>query len=164
MIDLTKNDIKFLLSQTKLQSKKLNLLLEEDLDLVIDSICQREITKKELNKISFPLLTKFIVFKVSKCKNYDFSEKQYIADAIINFFPIIAKKQEIKNSQKNQEEFLKYNLILFGFLENITDKELFKKIESNYRLAGKRELAQHLNDWITMIKDIKYEFFQTINK
>lgn len=165
MNELTKNDFKFLLHQTKLPPKQLNILLEEetDIDLILDSICSKKFTRKTLQTLSFTLLTKLIVFKVSKDKNYDIEEKSYIANAIINYLPLIADHQEVKTKNKS-DEFSKYYLVLFGFLENITDQDIFKKIEANFRLAGKREMAQHLKDWIALIREVKFEFFHTVKK
>ena len=165
MIILTKNDIKFLQLQTSLSIDKLNLLIEEesDLNLILDTISNRNFNIKQFKKLSFALLTKIIVFKVSKDKNYDITEKAYISDAIINFLPIIAKNKKITYFKKKTDDYSKYYIVLFGFLENITDKDVFNKIESAYRLAGQRELAQHLRDWVSLIREVKYHFFTTVN-
>lgn len=163
MVKLSDNDINFLTKQTNLNKEKLISLIEDpaDLDLILDTISKKQIDYSELKNLSFPIVTKLTVFKISKDKNFEFSEKKEVSDAIIKYFPPIIKNKRVGCLKKSSDKYSKYYLILFGYKQEINLK-IMTQIENNFRLADKREFAYHLNEWIDLIKELKKEFLNTI--
>jgi len=165
-LKLEKKDINFLCNVTKLSKERLLLLIEERADyyLLLDTIAAREYTKEEFHCLSFNLIVPFVIFKLTKDKNFDFEEKSYIIDALCTFLPVIAHTNQIviQNSKKS-EKHSKLNFVLCGFLDiDVEDHQILKDIETGFRSAGKRELANHLKDWIEVIKTMKAELWKTV--
>jgi len=152
---LHKNDILFLLKKTQISLKSLINLIEEDRDfnLVINAVALNIDLNdtNELSLLSDKLKLKLILYHRAKDKDYDISEKSYIADLLINNYNQIYKTCDI--SQKKQKKEIKQFISIINDI-NIDSNKL-NTIASNFNKLGYKNISNHLSDWIDIIRQSK---------
>jgi len=161
-IDLNDRDVNFLSKLTKLSVDKVKKLTEEkaDIDLIIDSVCNKKHTKKDMKLLSIGFYIRYLVFKHSKKYNFNLSEKTYMADAFLTQLPLILEKIDLSleklNESRSQNIIIMLGLFYY-FFEQIPDfsiKKYIYRIEAALRGANQRDLAGHITNWIDIFKDI----------
>lgn len=158
MKPIAANDLDFISRETKLTRDKTLALIEEDrdLNLILEQIANY-LTKENLPNISFETYVKLVVFKFSKNKPYDISEKSYISNAIIDNYKKAEAHQKLPliKTDTYSEKLIRYYIVLFGLF----NKEPRKGMQMDHwlRAAGQREVAAHLKDWLEILSQIRDE-------
>ena len=170
-------DLEYLSYRTGLSEEKVILLSEsqEDLDLIINELSKEEIEDGLLH-ISFELFTKLYVYKISSELDFKLKEKSYVSSTISSIYPKLEKhKIENHTIQKDwetlwepDEEIAKHYFILLSMFKDSLDKKrrsypnpniFYAKAVEGFINADKRELAEHLKVWISLIRRMKEEYW-----
>ncbi len=161
---LNHNDLNFILDKTKLELKRLLLLIEEerDFDLVLHSIASNltEQDKIVLSKLSNKLRIKIILYNLTQEKDYDIKEKSYICDILSQNYNYIYKTGYIlKDGQK---------MAIKQFIHIINDKVIhkdrIKTIAQNFIKLGRKDIGSHLSDWVNIVQKSKQFINNGVNK
>ncbi len=158
---LTKADLTFLGKYTKLSQKKIKLLTEEpqDLALILDVLTTAKITKEELLSLSFEVIIKYIVFRLSHNLNYPITEKIYVCDMISRHFPYISRSKKLKPLPKDyNKDFAEYTFVLLGLFDHRLDQK--EKFKYSHHLKYFRDCTEsgvytHLKEWFQICTQIK---------
>lgn len=154
---IPESDHFFLLKTTGLSAKNLDALIEEDFDLLIDSISSIDMSSLVTN-MSFDLYAKISVCKITKNRKYDLKEKFYVADSISNNFnKTFNNSYYLIDQEEIDESTARFYLVLLGMFES--------KVKSNklvYSIIAKEtfakndqvELADHFFDWLSILRQL----------
>lgn len=170
-------DLEYLSYRTGLSQEKIVLLSESDydLDLIINELAKEEIEEGLLH-ISFELFTKLYVYKISSELDFKINEKSYVSSTISSIYPKL-EKHKIENVTiqadweslwEPDEQIAQYYFILLSMFKGSLDrrrraypnpKMFYTKAVEGFKNADKRELADHLNIWINLIRRMKEEYW-----
>lgn len=164
---LTKHDLNFLCGQTKLSDTKLLSLLEEDEDLLLEVLSERQLTESCL-VISFPLFTKMAILNETKDnKQFGKEEKDYVTNTVTNVYPKIYKQSHyLIDKKKIGETEGQFYLVLTGLFPerlNLLEekrgapaKEYYIRVARKaFEHAHKEQIADHIFDWVFVLNNIK---------
>lgn len=158
---LTKDDVDFIAKQTNLSRRKAKILVEEDrdLNLVLNQLIEKPISKDDITALSFQIIVKYIILKFSRDYDYDIAEKSYVSEIIIKHFPTIARSNILKSIPKDSEDinFAEYCLVLLGFFNHRLKSHQFKNYRDYlyYFRAVNPEFHSHLNGWMEIFTTMK---------
>lgn len=174
MTALSEKDLRFLCDRLNLPAEKVRLLSEEerDLDLILEQIALFGLWEREPLNISDELFFKIVVFKNAKDYPFDITEKSYIAKCLAQEMPkIISKRAFIRKRGKAGENESRYYLVMLGLFdefllkkENQSKHFFLKYIDDGFRKDNKRDVANHLSDWLKIFSKIKEETLQKPSK
>ena len=153
MLKLIDTDVKFLAKKMSLSTKRAISLLEDDLDLVLDALSP-DLTVKSAQNLTPTLYHKVATFKFAKEKSFDIQEKSYVAAALSEFLPVIIRgnKASVAKKDGKTEVSARYLLILSS-MDDSCHKE--KEIDAFFRVNNRRDLANHLDDWLEILRNIR---------
>jgi hypothetical protein len=162
---LTANDLQFLASETDLTGTKLELLLEEDEDLLLEVLSQRE-NHQVLMTISFPTYVRLCILKETKDSKFTYIEKNYVAEAVAVNYPKIYKQSPyLIDKNKFGESEAQFYLVTAGifpeYLEKLERKgapspEYYvKAAKIGFQRADKRDIADHIFEWVESLNRMR---------
>lgn len=158
------NDLQFLSEVTALPAPKLLSLVEEDFDLIVDTISVNELKHAP---ISLELFTKLTIFRETKETSFDLEEKAYVADCISAHYPSMFHESHYTiDRQEIGEKDAQYYLVLTGmFPEFIMQKRkrngapdvaYYKSITKvGFQRVNREILANHIDDWVELLYYVK---------
>ncbi len=158
---LTANDLQFLARETKLTGPKLELLLEEDADLLLDVLAERDM-RQLLLTVSFPTFVRLSVLKETKGKKYTYSEKNYVSEAVAVQYPKVHNQSPyLIDKNKFGESEAQFYLVTAGifpeYLEKLERKgapspEYYvKAAKVGFQRADKQDVADHIFEWVEIL-------------
>lgn len=162
---LTANDLQFLASETKLTGPKLELLLEEDDNLLLEVLSDRD-HNHILMTVSFPTYVRLCILRETKSTKFSYSEKNYVAEAVAVNYPKIYKQSPyLIDKNKFGESEAQYYLVTAGLfpefllrLENQgapSPDYYIKAAKIGFERANKKDIADHIFDWVDVLKHMK---------
>ena len=155
-------DIEFLCNITSLSYGGLISLLEEDFDLLIDSISKAGI---EQAQISLPLYTKLTIFK--EAKGFILADKSYVADCISDHYPKLYKRSHyLIDQQLSVEEQGQYYLVLAGLFPGFINEKKRRNggpdidfyisiAKKSFENIDRFSLAERIYDWVHLLNNLK---------
>ncbi len=167
-LSLTSSDINFLLQRTGLSIDKLGKLLEEDENLLLESVSTMPSTA-ELLTISFSLFVKLSILKVQESKKFSYDEQDYIAYSVAKVYPSIYKESHYlidkkKVGEKEAQQYLVLTGLFPEFLSRLTNKwgapdvEFYiHQAEVGFKNAKKWEIADHVPAWVSILQTVKVQ-------
>lgn len=171
------SDVEYIAKNTGLSEERVIILTEQekDFNLLINEISQKDIDDGLLT-LSFPLYTKLSVFKITYNLNYHINEKAYVSETISEVFPKLSK-DKIENTliqedwdflETPNEELAQYYFVLLGiFHESLNRRRrsypnpnlFFNKAKEGFYLSNKKDLANHLQEWIKILRRMREEYW-----
>jgi hypothetical protein len=158
MKPLLDKDRKYLLDVTGLPEKDLNNLIEDDLDILLESISKKEITVL-VTDISFELFSRLSILSLTDDRDYSLNEKFYVADSVSNIYPKMHTQSYyyMDNLIMNESKARFYLILVSMFEDRIKAQKNFyiELSRDTFKKEGKEEIAEHFFDWIGVLKTLK---------
>jgi hypothetical protein len=174
---LNLSDIEYISKKTKLSEEKVYILTEDpkDFNLIINELAKDNLEEGILT-ISFELFTKLHIYKITLDSKYNFNEKNYVSETISNIYPKLDKEKienvDIQDSWETlyepNEDLAKYYFTLLSLFDKSLDRRrrqfpsknfLYKKALDGFYNSEHNEIANHLNNWIILVKRMKEEYW-----
>jgi hypothetical protein len=154
MKKILSSDIAFIAKKTNLSRNKASLLIEKerDLNLVLNEI-SKTVTQEEAQCLNSNLYHRICVYKYSQSRDFDIDEKTYVADAIFAHLPKIQKKslKSVSVGAKPTEQSSQYLLVAKGVKKAKINPNA---IDAGFRVNGRRDIANHLDEWLDILTKI----------
>ena len=151
---ITENDAKILASMTRLSVKNLKNLTEEsrDLSLLLLSLSKKFTLSSAKNLSLLPYYR--VAFLTHTSENFPLEETSYVSDSVAKFLPKLAETGYIKKleNKKPNEESAQYRLVTCGLSPSPKKIQI---IDTYFRTHNRRELANHLDKWISIFNLMK---------
>ena len=152
---LLASDIDLIAKKTKLTTERAKALieLEFDLDLVLNEL-SKVLTREEALSLSPRLYFKTAIFKFTQKKPFHIAEKSYVASAVYQHLPQVAVQKKTFSSTPTEKS--SQFLLIASAMAN---KDLGKRrsIDTGFRLNGQRELANHIDEWVQALREMRQE-------
>lgn len=161
-----KNDINFLISHTGLKEERLNLLLEEDSQVILESASTAPFEHCIVN-ISFPMFVKLSILQIKEARKFPAEEQDYIVHSVAESYPKICKQSHYYIDQKHLgESEAQLYLVLTGlfpeFLISLENRRAAPNIrfyielaQTGFKSAKKWDIAEHVHDWVAILNRVK---------
>lgn len=150
MINYSTSDFDFLLEKTKLSRLKLSLLLQDDFELVLESVAQNT-TPNQAKNLSLATNIKLGLYKHSSQYDIKLAEKKEVAEKTsYNLVKITLSKKIILPDFKVPSIDNSYYCLLIKSVFGAKIPPHY--IDSGFRREEKRELAIHTPLWEKILK------------
>lgn len=160
-MSLSKADIEYIASKTKLSTEKTILLTEEekDLNLVLEQLVKEPLSKNELNPLSRLTAIKLIILRFSRETNFPLREKMYVATVINKHLPVIKRRESLQIiDDAPYEEMAGFCFVALGLAQETVNKDNENILDSaieNFDKANISNMSSHCVEWINILHNIK---------